>query len=177
MKAPNLPELISPRLRLRAPILDDFPSSLAMWSSPTVTRFIGGKPHRAEEVWARLLRYIGHWHALGYGYWSVETLEGQYVGEVGLADYRRDIDPPLGDSPEIGWALAPRAHGQGYASEAATAALAWRDTALPPGETVCIIAPEHAPSLRIAHKLGFRQTEEALYHGNVRLILRRATPA
>ena len=31
----------------------------------------GGEVPTAEAVWARLLRYIGHWQALGYGYWAV----------------------------------------------------------------------------------------------------------
>src|SRR5579871_4240440 len=149
----NVPELRSERLRLRAPTLNDFVDSYAMWSDPLVTRFIGGRPSTKEEVWARLLRYIGHWHAMNYGYWVVETSEsGAYVGEVGFGDYGRDIVPSLDGIPEIGWVLTPRAHGKGMASEAARTALAWRDTALPPGETVCIVAPEHAPSLRIAEK-------------------------
>jgi RimJ/RimL family protein N-acetyltransferase len=173
----DVPILQTERLRLRAPTVDDFQQSFAMWSDPIVTRLIGGRPHTKEEVWARLLRYIGHWQAIGYGYWVVETIdEGRYVGEVGLGDYRRDIVPPLDGLPEIGWVLAPSAHGKGLALEAARAALAWRDTELPPGETICVIAPEHALSLRIADKLGFGRISESLYHGDRRLILWRETP-
>jgi RimJ/RimL family protein N-acetyltransferase len=157
--------------------MGDFEQSLAMWSDPMVTRFIGGRPSTSEEVWARLLRYIGHWQAIGYGYWVVETVDaGRYVGEVGLADYRRDVVPPLGPVPEIGWVLAPSAHGKGFALEAARAVLAWRDTELPSGETVCIIAREHAQSLRIAETLGFGRVGESLYHGDTLVVLRRATP-
>ena len=170
----NVPILHSERLRLRAPTVDDFQHSLAMWSDPAVTRFIGGRPQTKEEVWGRLLRYIGHWQALGYGYWVVETIdEGRYIGEVGLSDYRRDIIPTLDGLPEAGWVLAPSAHGRGLALEAARAVLAWRDTELPRGATVCIIAPEHAASLRIAEKLGFRPFSDSLYHGNRTLVLRR----
>ena len=43
-----------------------------MWSDAEVTRFIGGKPLSGEEVWARILRYAGHWSMLGYGYWLIE---------------------------------------------------------------------------------------------------------
>jgi RimJ/RimL family protein N-acetyltransferase len=170
----NVPILQSERLRLRAPTVDDFQQSLAMSSDPVVTRFIGGRPHTKEEVWGRLLRYVGHWQALGYGYWVVETIDdGRYVGEVGLSDYRRDIIPTLDGLPEIGWVLAPSAHGRGFALEAARAALAWRDAELPGGATVCIIAPEHAASLRIAEKLSFRPFGDSLYHENRTLVLRR----
>ncbi|MBI3710526.1 MAG: GNAT family N-acetyltransferase [Proteobacteria bacterium] len=174
--ARKVPVLPSERLRLRAPRLDDFPTSYALWSDPVVTRFIGGRPHTKEEVWARLLRYIGHWDAIGYGYWAVEAIaSGAYVGEVGFSDYRRDIVPSVDGIPEIGWVLAAHAHGRGLASEAARAALAWRDAALPPGETVCIVAPEHAPSLRIAEKLGFGRPVASIYRGNARIVLRRET--
>jgi len=170
--------LQSDRLRLRAPTLDDFAHSYAMWSNPLVTRFIAGRPSTREEVWARLLRYIGHWHALDYGYWVVETAEaGDFVGEVGFGDYRRDIVPPLDGIPEIGWVLTPRAQGRGLAYEAARTALAWRDATLPPGETVCIVAPEHAPSLRIAEKLGFRVSGNAIYHGDATVVLHRSSPS
>ena len=87
-----------------------------MWSSPKVVRFIGGRLSSEEEVWGRLLRYAGLWSLLGFGYWIVRELENDdFVGEVGFADFRRGIEPPLGRDPEIGWALTPRAWGRGYA--------------------------------------------------------------
>ena len=42
------------------------------------------------------------------------------LGEAGLLESRRAIDPPLA-WPEMGWALAPAAHGKGYAAEALAA--------------------------------------------------------
>jgi RimJ/RimL family protein N-acetyltransferase len=172
----NVPLLQSARLRLRAPTLKDFSASFAMWSSPVVARYIGGRPHTKEEVWARLLRYIGHWHAISYGYWVIETIESDvYIGEIGFSDYRRDIVPTIDTIPEMGWALAPHAHGKGFAFEAASAALAWRDTALPAGETVCLIDPQNTTSLRLADKLGFRNASEAVYHGNPQVVLWRET--
>ncbi len=63
-----------------------------MWADPEVTRYIGGKPLTEEESWARLLRYVGHWSLLGFGYWVVEEkTTGNFIGEVGFADYKRDL--------------------------------------------------------------------------------------
>jgi RimJ/RimL family protein N-acetyltransferase len=170
----DLHTLLTTRLRLRPPRIADFDQSLALWQDPAVTRFIGGQPHTREAIWARLLRYIGHWQALGFGYWVVETIEdGTFVGEVGLADYRRDTEPSFEGTPEAGWVLSPTAQGQGFASEAATAALAWRDTNLPGTETVAIIEPDHAASLRIAEKLGFEEDRVLTYHGSPIILLRR----
>src|SRR3954463_15564591 len=105
--AANIPTLQTTRLTLRGPGLADFAASAALWADPEVTRFITGRPATAEEVWTRLLRYVGHWALLGFGYWVVqETASGRFVGEVGFADYHREMEPSLAGSPEIGWVIA-----------------------------------------------------------------------
>ena len=51
------------------------------------------------------MRYSGHWAILGFGYWVVrDTQSGRFLGEVGFADYHREIEPSLHGTPEIGWA-------------------------------------------------------------------------
>ncbi len=161
------------RLILRPHTLTDFADSAALWGDPVVTRFIGGRPFTAEEVWGRLLRYAGHWTLLGYGFWVVrERASGAFVGEVGLQDAHRDIVPPLGAS-ELGWVLSPTAHGKGYATEAVQAALAWAETQLSAERLVCIIAPDNAASLRVADKCGFQETGRPVYHGETVVHLER----
>lgn len=116
------------RLTMRRPRLEDFEEALAMWADPQVTRYITGKPSTREEMWFRLLRNAGHWDLMGFGFWVVhEKSTGRFVGEVGLADFHRDIEPPLGNFKEAGWVLSPAAHGQGYATEAVHAALRWAE--------------------------------------------------
>ncbi|WP_118180068.1 GNAT family N-acetyltransferase [Paraburkholderia phosphatilytica] len=162
------------RLTLRQPTRDDFAGSLAMWSDADVTRFIGGRPFTHEETWARLLRYVGHWQVLGFGYWIVRERDtGRYVGEVGFADYQRDLDPPLNGVPEAGWAIAPHAHGKGYATEAVRAATRWADRRWPGAHTTCIVDPDNALSLRVAAKCGYVQTGRATYRGNTSLVFER----
>jgi RimJ/RimL family protein N-acetyltransferase len=64
---------------------------------------------------------------LSYGYWAVEEkTSGRYVGELGFADFKRDIVPSIEGMPELGWALVPQFHGKGYATEALRAAVANR---------------------------------------------------
>jgi RimJ/RimL family protein N-acetyltransferase len=160
-------ELDTERLVLRRHTIADFADCLAMWSDPGVTRFIGGKPATQEEVWARLLRYSGHWSLLGYGYWVVEDKRtGRFVGEVGFADFKRVIEPSLDGVPEIGWALAPWAQGQGFAMEAVRAAVAWGDTHFGPTRTACIINPDNRPSIRIAEKCGYQEFRRTTYKDN-----------
>jgi RimJ/RimL family protein N-acetyltransferase len=166
------PPIDTERLELRAHRLDDFAHSAALWGDPAVTRYIGGRPFTQEEVWTRLLRYAGHWALLGFGYWVVrERGSGRFVGEVGFAEYRREIDPPL-DAPEAGWMIAPHAHGAGYATEAMRAALTWAAAHLG-GRTVCIIHPDNSPSIRLAAKLGYVLRVEASYRGEPTLLFDR----
>ncbi len=160
------PTLITERLRLDAHTLDDFDSLAALWADPLVVRYIGGTPRDREDSWGRLMRYVGHWALLGYGYWAVRDKQsGEYLGSIGFSNFLRDITPAL-DAPEMGWTLVSSAHGKGYATEALRAALAWGKTHLPGEKTVCIISPENQASLALAKKVGFSESHRSEYHQN-----------
>ncbi len=171
---PPVPVLATERLRLRGHGAGDFAPSAAMWADPLVTRHISGRGFSEEEVWSRLLRYVGHWALLGFGYWVVEERgTGRFVGEVGFADYRRQLVPALDGAPEIGWVLAPDAQGRGYATEAVRAAVAWGDTHFGATRTACIIHPDNAASVRVAVKCGYRANGTAAYKGEPVLLFVR----
>ena len=168
------PILETERLKLRGHRLDDFVYCAAMWADPEVTRYIGGKPLTEEESWTKFLRYAGHWALLGFGYWVVEEkTTGTPVGEIGFADYKRDLEPSLKGIPEIGWVLALHAHGKGYATEAVRAAVAWGDAHFSSARTACIIAPENAASIRVAVKCGYREFKATSYKGKQSLMFVR----
>ena len=152
----EVPVLETGRLRLRRYEAGDLDASLSMWTHPDVYRFIGGRASGRDEAWARLLRYIGQWEVLGYGYWlAEERASGAFVGELGFLDAKRDLTPSFGDTPEAGWALHPSAQGKGYAAEALEAVLAWAVGRF--ARTVCMIDPQNAPSLRLAERIGYRE--------------------
>ena len=165
--------LTTTRLTLRPHTAADFPACCTLWADPGVTRFIGGRPSTPEEVWSRILRYAGHWHLLGYGYWlATDRQTGTAIGEFGLADFHRDLTPSFGDTPEAGWAMLPQYEGRGLAHEAMSAILAWADQTMP--RTVCMIAPENAPSLKLADKLGYRQYARTEFKGSPTILFERA---
>ena len=148
-----------------------------MWADPLVVRYITGKPATREEMWSRFLRSLGHWQLLGYGPWVVrDKRTGRLVGDVGLGDFHRDISPPLGDGKEAGWVLASWAHGQGFATEAVRAALAWAEHRFGPERVVCIIHPANAGSLQVARKCGFREFSRGLYKGESTVMFERPAP-
>ncbi len=172
-KEASAPELLTARLRLRGPRAADLPEMSAMWADPKIARHISGQPSSPSESWSRLLRYIGHWYAMGFGYWAVEDRgTGEFLGEVGLADYKREMQPPL-EAPEIGWVLKRAAHGRGIATEAAAAAVAWADRSLTVDRTVCIFAPDHAASLHVAAKLGYKEKGMAIFRDRPTLVMER----
>ena len=170
----EVPLLETPRLKLRPHSMEDFLHSAAMSVDPFVARYTSGKPLTEEESWTKFLRYAGHWQLLGFGYWAVEEkATGDFIGEIGFADYKRDLQPPLKGTPETGWVLAPPAHGKGYATEAVRAAVAWGDAHFRPARTACIIAPENLASIRVAVKCGYRDPQPATYKGKPALIFVR----
>lgn len=169
-----IPTLSTARLILRPHRMADFDASCALWGDPEVTRFIGGRPSTTEEVWARLLRYAGHWAVFGFGFWAVQEREGgAMIGDVGFLNAHRDMTPSYADIPEMGWALTPAAQGKGYASEAILGALHWADAHFGQARTWCIIHPDNTPSLRVAAKCGYVETARTTYHGEPSVVLKR----
>jgi RimJ/RimL family protein N-acetyltransferase len=145
-----------------------------MWSDPAVTRFISGRASTEQQTWTRMLSYLGHWALMGFGYWVIEEKSsGEFAGEVGFADFKREIADSMKAGPELGFALASRFHGQGYATEAVRAALSWADASLAAKTTVCLINIDNAASLHVVEKCGYQVTERSLYNGQPVLFLNR----
>jgi RimJ/RimL family protein N-acetyltransferase len=169
------PTLETTRLRLRPYRREHFPALVATWGDPLVMRHVLGRASTEEETWARLLRYAGLWPLLGYGYWAVEERStGRFVGDVGFADFRREMPPSFGDAPEAGWVLAAWAHGKGFATEAVRAAHVWSDAHLGrAGHTVCMIAPENTASIAVATKCGYMEDGRGTYRGTEAVLFRR----
>lgn len=164
--AANVPVLETQRLIMRRHRIEDLGPCALMWGDPRVTQHIGGKPFTREEVWARILRYVGHWALMGFGYWLVEEkVTGDFVGEVGFGDFRRDVDPSLEGMAEAGWALAFEARGKGYATEALQAAISWGEASIRSRRIVCLIDEGNHASVRVAENCGFRPWREATYKG------------
>lgn len=146
-----------------------------MWGDPLVTRYInGGKPSSRSDSWNRFLRIPGHWQLMGFGYWiAVETESQKYVGEIGAADFKRDVTPSLENTAELGWVLAPHAHGKGFATEAIRAVIAWAEKNIKREKFSCLIDPQNEGSLRVARKVGFGEPVAGQFLGGTTFVLFR----
>ena len=178
MAARQAPVLETARLILRPYEASDLDAQAQVMGDADVVRHLGGVPFSREDTWRRVLCAPGLWVLLGYGYWAVVSREdGRYLGQLGFADFKRDMTPSIEGLPEIGWIFAPHAHGQGYATEAALAALAWADDVLRAPETVAIIDTANESSIRVARKCGFNEEGPAAYKDEPILLFRRRLPA
>lgn len=176
VRTTSAPTLETQRLRLRAHTKADFENCCALWGDADVVRFLGGKPNTREECWNRVLRQAGLWAFTGMGNWLVETLGGDFVGEIGFLWLKREIEPRIEGFPEMGWITAPRAHGNGYASEAVRAALQWGDTNLAQRRYTAIIHPDNAASQNVARKAGFVEYARGIYHNDPIVLFERIRP-
>lgn len=175
IEALAIPTLETERLILRGARETDFDAMLAIWQDPVVRRHFHGGLMSREEAWGRFLRSYGMWALRGYGLFAIEEkASGTYVGMVGAFEVRREMTPPIENMPEVGWTLAARFHGQGYATEAARAALAWADLRLGYPEMFCIVAPANLASVRVAEKCGFRHWYDTIYETAPTLVMKRA---
>ena len=168
------PTLETERLILRGVRSSDLDILLEMWCEPKVFKFIAGKPSTREDCWRGILRDIGQWQTVGFGFWVLEEKSsGAIIGEAGFLDCKRDIIPSMDETPELGWVLFTAYHGLGYATEAMNRIAAWGDQNLTQHMTACIIAPENTASIRVAHKLGFNQIAQTKYHDEPTLLFHR----
>ena len=169
----SAPTLLTKRLELRAPRPEDSAAFADTCADNDVVKFIGGEPRGAQDSWLTLMRNAGAWHLLGFGPWIVcERETGAFVGDAGFCDYRRGMSPDISGWPEAGWVFAKKYWGKGYATEALSATHAWLDEHRP-GRSVCIIEPDHAASIRVAEKLGYKDVISSDYRGTPMLIFER----
>ncbi len=174
MSARAAPVLETARLILRPFRQEDLDAQAKTMGDPDVVRHLGGTPFSREDTWRRLLCAPGLWTLLGYGYWAITARDdGRYLGQLGFADFKREMTPRIEGLPEMGWIFAPAAQGQGYATEAGLAALAWADSVLQAPEITAIIDAENAASIRVAEKCGFNENEPATYRDEPILLFRR----
>ena len=108
-------------------------------------------PGGIEVALRNVDRMLRHWNRHGYGQWSVvEKGTGQIIGCVGFYhwDGRSEI--------ELGWIVRRSHWGNGFASEAARAAIDWVWRTRTADHIISLIRPNDARSRRVAETIGQR---------------------
>jgi RimJ/RimL family protein N-acetyltransferase len=164
----TIPVLGTERLVLREPREADFPAMLAFNDSPRAS-FVGGGRDR-QWVWRGLLANLGHWVLRGYGLFSVDTREGEFIGRVGM------IYHDGWDEPELGWHLFDGFEGRGYAAEAARAAREDYHARITRHPPISYIDPANPKSEAVAKRLGAAPEREKVFFGTTINIWRHPAP-
>jgi RimJ/RimL family protein N-acetyltransferase len=144
------PEFETERLLLRGFRDDDLDAWAAICADPEVTRWVGDPDGLSRERAWRLMAYlIGHWALRGCGQWAlVERSTGQLIGRAGL------LFPEGWPGLEVGWLVERARWGEGFAPEAARAAVEWARDELGAERVISLIEDANRASQRVAEKLG-----------------------
>lgn len=152
------------RLILRPPVPDDLPWLLEAMNTEPVMRYLAGV-RSADEVAEGLAADIAAFHSGGHRRWTVWLRDEEVrVGRCGLFHVRSPAAPPaLQGQREIGWTFAASHWGQGYASEAARAVLAYAFGTLGLPRVWSQTSDSNAGSTRMMRRLGFTRRAECDY--------------
>jgi RimJ/RimL family protein N-acetyltransferase len=160
----QIPTLATDRFVLRAFRESDVPALTALHSDPEVVRFIrpNGEPEtKPGQAWEYMAVQMGHWLLKGYGKWAMaDPKTDELIGRVGYFDAPYDW-PGL----ELGWTMARKVWGKGYATEAARLALDWGFANIDADEIISAIIPGNDRSIRVAERLGQKYARMATIHG------------
>lgn len=152
------PELTTDRLLLRQWKDSDYEPFAAMNADPVVMEHFPALSTRAESD-AVIERAEALFAERGFGLWAVEVKEtGQFIGFTGLAVPR--FEAHFLPAVEIGWRLAKDAWGNGYATEAARASLAYAFGPARLEELVSFTATTNKPSQRVMERIGMTHAED-----------------
>lgn len=142
------------RLRLRPWRPEDREPFARLNADPRVMEYFPA-PLEREESDTLAARIEARMDEQGWGFWALERkADATFIGFTGLN--RPTVKLPCAPCIEIGWRLAHGAWGQGYASEAARAALRFGFEPLGLDEIVAFTAEGNLRSLAVMERIGMR---------------------
>ncbi|MEL6584534.1 MAG: GNAT family protein [Pseudomonadota bacterium] len=145
-----MPTIRTDRLILRAPEVQDLAPYTAYRMSERVALASGTMTE--FEANRSFMELVGHWTARGFGRWVIALDDASAgIGHTGFLQMTPDT------VPEHTWTLwSAEYEGQGYATEAARAALDYARAHLGLSQVQANVYPANTASLRVAERLGAR---------------------
>lgn len=162
------PPLAMPRLEARVWSLDDAAAAHELYGDPQVVRHIGNELMADVSATRALLERVlvkCAGYPDGMGGWPLWLKGSDELVGVALLKPLPDGDGVPTDDIEIGWHLARSRWGQGYATEAGRALLAWGFEGLDLPVLHAVVEAPNQASCAVARRLGMddRGTSDAWY--------------
>ena len=148
-------KLTTDRLLLREFAGDDWPAVLAYQSDPLYLRYYSWTQRTAKDVQAFVRRFIdwqGEEPRKNFQFAVILRAKGRLIGSCGIR-----IGQGNGRKADLGYEIAPRYWGQGYATEAARAVVAFGFGDLRLHRIWASCLAENVASARVLEKLGMRR--------------------
>jgi [ribosomal protein S5]-alanine N-acetyltransferase len=148
------------RLLLREMLPDDINGMFELDSDPEVHRYLGNQPVADLAQLKAVIEFVRKQYLdNGIGRWAVvEKASGNFIGWSGLK-LVRELNNNHIDYHDLGYRLIRKYWGQGYATEAAIAALAYGFGTMNLKEIFAAADVNNAASNRVLQKVGFRLVE------------------
>lgn len=154
------------RLILRELVPSDLDAVFALDSDPEVHKFIGNRPATSkldaiQSIEDKIAQYKTH----GVGRWAIiDKQSNAFLGWAGLK-FICDETNKISNYYDLGYRLHPRFWGQGIATEAAKAILAYGFSELNIDTIYAMAEEEHFASHRVLEKIGMRCLELINFEG------------
>lgn len=156
----RMPTLDTPRLRLQPLDEADLDALHALWNLPAVRQFLWDDQPIARDDVAAIINRSRTLHVTeGEGLWVIRWRDEPQAALLGCIGYWYFHEPP---QLELNYSLDPACWGQGVATEAATALIAYGFEALALTDIHASTDAANAASIRVLERLGFsydRQTQ------------------
>jgi ribosomal-protein-alanine N-acetyltransferase len=154
-------ELQTSRLVLRPVTTADAAAVVAYRGDPQVVRYLSHDGLTLEQATSLLENADVRWPASAEERFNVTlavVLDDHVIGDVHVWNTGEPLQPASDDPGEVwlGYAIHPRHHGQGYATEAVSRVVEWlRQTGIKRihANTYC----ENVASVKLLQRLGFQQ--------------------
>lgn len=162
---PQIIEIETPRLRMRQWRESDREPFAAMNADLAVMEFFESLQPRAASD-ASIDAWQARFAANGWSNWAVELRESaEFIGFTGLSvpRYTFSFSPCV----EVGWRLARKAWGYGYATEAAQASLRVAFEQLALAEVVSFTAVGNRRSRAVMERIGMHHANQDFEHPGV----------
>jgi RimJ/RimL family protein N-acetyltransferase len=171
------------RLYARPFVLDDAEDAFAMYGDPEVMRYLMGSAvvQSVEEQRSWLAERIAKYGAMtgGLGAWALVERASERVVGTTLCKHPPDAANAIAPDVEIGWHLARRCWGRGYATEAGNALIRYGLHELGLERLIALIEPPNARSVAVAQRIGMTSAglTRAFYGGDALLLWERRRDA